>query len=771
MSDSYSLTPFNGGLTTDDTPLDPLAGVILTNADTAAVGTATVVLSATANGTLSNLTTGALSTDGGTYTVTGTAAQIQAALRALVFTPTQHEVAPGQVVVTNLAITVADTASTVTGGPYNNIYVTAVANVPAVHVTQLPAFRTDAQTATPFNGVTITDPDAGVSETATITLTAGGSATDANGALSGAGLTKTGVGTYVLATGSPSAVQSALDALVFTPAALNGAASATTQFTLQVANNDGAATTVTIGQTISDATPAPDTSHAAQVPGDPNTFTSTSETTETSTIDAPATQTNTAYETTITAVLNGGVTVYQQSFALPYADPAVQEAVAQADLILAGDGATAATPSLTSSQTTSQTYTAPATQSSVKTITVTTNFGPGTIGPFDVGGTFATQTPNAAITLLAGQELTNVNTDTQTVTDPTASAITTNLLTQDYTIESAPSVACFAAGTRIATPRGQVAVEDLRLGDEVLTQEGVRTIRWMGRRRIDLARHPHPDRARPIRIAAHAFAPGRPARDLTVSPDHAIFHDGVLVPAKRLLNGRTVTQLRPRDVTYFHIELPRHGIVFAENLPAESYLDTGNRGMFQNAWDALILHPDFPIRGWQDTCAPLALSGEPLARIRRHLFTRAAELGHATSADPDLHLLADGVRIDAQPVPDGSFWLAIPPGIRRLRLVSRSGLARDLLANSVATRRLGVSIARLALTTARGPRDLPLDDSALTTGWHRAEPGRRWTNGRAGLVLRGPVVLHITLAERPAYPQPRRIAARIASYGGCKSVN
>ena len=216
-------------------------------------------------------------------------------------------------------------------------------------------------------------------------------------------------------------------------------------------------------------------------------------------------------------------------------------------------------------------------------------------------------------------------------------------------------------------------------------------------------------------------------------------------------------------MTYFHIELPRHGIVFAEDQPAESYLDTGNRGMFQNAWDALILHPNFPIRSWQDTCAPLALGGETLARIRRHLFARAAELGHATSEDPDLHLLADGRRIDAQPVPDGSFWLAIPPWSRSLRLVSRSGLARDLLADSVAARRLGVSVASVALATPRGTRELSLEDPALTTGWHTAEPGRRWTNGRAALALSGPAVIHITLAERLAYHRPRRTAARVAA--------
>jgi hypothetical protein len=319
-------------------------------------------------------------------------------------------------------------------------------------------------------------------------------------------------------------------------------------------------------------------------------------------------------------------------------------------------------------------------------------------------------------------------------------------------------VPCFVAGTRIATARGMVAVENLRIGDVVHTRDGTQPIVWIGHRRLDISRHPDPEAARPIRIARHAFAPGVPVRDLLVSPDHAIFHDGALVPAKLLLNRSTITQARPRAVTYYNIELLRHDILYAENLPAESYLDTGNRGMFENADTAFILHPAFAIHAWDDTCAPMVLEGKTLAKLRRHLLARAKRLGHAMTKDPGLHLLADGRRLDAQPAPDGTVWVAVPEAARRLRLVSRSAVPAQMLASSTDRRRLGVCVQRIEVITPSGRHELDIDDPTLGTGWHAQEKGWRWTDGHAAIDVQGPAVLVITLAGRLRYPELRLAA-------------
>ena len=184
------------------------------------------------------------------------------------------------------------------------------------------------------------------------------------------------------------------------------------------------------------------------------------------------------------------------------------------------------------------------------------------------------------------------------------------------------SVACFRTGTFLATPRGDVPVETLRVGDLVRTVGGASApVVWLGHRGIDCRRHPHPHPHAmwPIRVAAGAFAEGKPSRDLWLSPDHAVFVDGVLVPIRHLVNGTTIAQERCATVTYWHVELPRHDILLAEGLPCESFLDTGNRCAFARG-GVVDLHPDFSRHVWDgDACAKLVVGGPHLEKIRARL--------------------------------------------------------------------------------------------------------------------------------------------------------
>lgn len=189
------------------------------------------------------------------------------------------------------------------------------------------------------------------------------------------------------------------------------------------------------------------------------------------------------------------------------------------------------------------------------------------------------------------------------------------------------AIACFAQGTRIGTPDGAVAVEDLAIGDCVLTLAGTReTIRWIGQREVDCTRHPQPEQVWPVCVAAGAFGPQLPIRDLFMSPDHAIYAEGVLVPIKHLVNGHSIAQRRVAAVTYFHIELAHHDVVLAEGLPVESYLDTGDRNAFANGGGATTLHPAWgsaarDIALFLEVCgfAPLTVAGPPVERLRARL--------------------------------------------------------------------------------------------------------------------------------------------------------
>jgi hypothetical protein len=174
-------------------------------------------------------------------------------------------------------------------------------------------------------------------------------------------------------------------------------------------------------------------------------------------------------------------------------------------------------------------------------------------------------------------------------------------------------LACFAAGTRLLTQTGEVTVETLRIGDRLATIAGrLAPIIWLGYRTLDTP----PSASWPVRIAAHTFGPGSPHRDLLLSPDHALHCAGALVPVRLLVNGTTIRQEKVASITYWHVELADHAVVFAEGLGAESYLDTGNRQAFANAPRTLARHPRMPSAWATWACAPLVLGGSALAVVK-----------------------------------------------------------------------------------------------------------------------------------------------------------
>jgi hypothetical protein len=188
------------------------------------------------------------------------------------------------------------------------------------------------------------------------------------------------------------------------------------------------------------------------------------------------------------------------------------------------------------------------------------------------------------------------------------------------------SLPCFVSGTLIATPDGARPVESLRPGDRVHIQNGgIGQIEWVGRCRVDCLRHPSPATVRPFRIAAHAFRHGAPGRDLLLSPDHAVFVDGMLIPVKHLNNDDTVSQVEVREVIYHHFELREHAIVQAEGLTVETLLPESNKSAFASNGNVTALYPDFSVQNWESKgYAPLIVTGPELDAIRRRLDRRAA---------------------------------------------------------------------------------------------------------------------------------------------------
>ena len=210
-----------------------------------------------------------------------------------------------------------------------------------------------------------------------------------------------------------------------------------------------------------------------------------------------------------------------------------------------------------------------------------------------------------------------------------AFAVSNGGMSQDYGVLVSAQPACYCRGTLISTPRGEQAVETLAIGDAVVTAAGAsQPIRWIGRRSYAgrfLAANPG---AQPIRFRAGSLGEGLPRRDLLVSPEHAMFLDGLLIPARCLVNGSSIAQhCRLDRIDYYHVELDSHDVLLAEGAPSESFLDDNSRGMFHNASEFAALHPDAPSGG--GFCAPKVDAGYQLETIRRRLAVVAGEIAQA----------------------------------------------------------------------------------------------------------------------------------------------
>lgn len=142
---------------------------------------------------------------------------------------------------------------------------------------------------------------------------------------------------------------------------------------------------------------------------------------------------------------------------------------------------------------------------------------------------------------------------------------------------------CFTLGTLIATPRGEVPVEELRIGDKVVTRDnGFQDIVWTGSRKISWAEIGNEPHLKPIVITQGSLGHGLPETDLMVSQNHRILvtndrtalqfnEPEVLVAAKHLLTGRTIYEVSVGGTVYYHLMFSRHQVVLSNGAWTESF--------------------------------------------------------------------------------------------------------------------------------------------------------------------------------------------------------
>ena len=410
------------------------------------------------------------------------------------------------------------------------------------------------------------------------------------------------------------------------------------------------------------------------------------------------------------------------------------------------------------------------------TVQITTGFLAGDVLSVNLAGTGLVATYDGAgkLTLTGSASLANYQTALESVTySSTASdarqggadasrtltwSVNDGVLSNTTTATSALSIVpCFVRGARILTERGEIAVENLSVGDVAITASGLRRpIVWIGHRDVDISRHPDPVAVRPVRVRAGAFGEGLPRRDLWLSPGHNIASEGALIAASLLINGRSVAQIAQERVEYWHVELDAHDILLVEGLPAESYLDTGNRTAFASGGAFVEAHPDFRPKHWAETCLPLAFDGPAVTATRSRLLARLTRNGEKSDRDAQPHITVDGHRVDPLRLSASRLAFALPAGGRNIALRSRVFVPAHALADSTDARELGLCVARLEID---GETIDLVSDAGASSGWREPEFSdasfsHRWTTGATPLRAGARIVIIDLAGEGHYWRQP-----------------
>jgi len=287
---------------------------------------------------------------------------------------------------------------------------------------------------------------------------------------------------------------------------------------------------------------------------------------------------------------------------------------------------------------------------------------------------------------------------------------------------------CYLRGTKILTESGEIAIEDLRAGDRLVTRfGGLRPLQWVGRQRFN-GRFLGQTNA-PVCFHAGSIADNVPSRDLYVSPAHSMVIDDHLVGACLLVNGVTITQTATDQIVdYFHLDFGVHDCVIADGAWSETYAEQHNRTQFHNLAAFQAEFPDHRAEP-QPYCLPqLGFGDAGLGLARAQLLARVPAAAFTT--DADVHLVVDGARIDPTHH-DASGWVFdVPTGAVGVRLMSRAtvpalgGLNAD-------ERHLGICIDRLIIVDGGITMTMDPGHQAVRTGLHPQEGPRsaRWTNG------------------------------------------
>lgn len=313
---------------------------------------------------------------------------------------------------------------------------------------------------------------------------------------------------------------------------------------------------------------------------------------------------------------------------------------------------------------------------------------------------------------------------------------------------------CFLSGTIIRLIDGHCAIEDIKVGDTILTYDAQvkkkvsKKVTWVGKKRAHInSKLPDDQAGYPVRILKDTFKKNVPNKDLLITPEHCLFIDGYFIPARMLVNGRSIFyDYSITSYDYYHVETENHSIIWADNMLTESYLNTGNRYQFNR--DKKVVTLDRQIKDWdKDAAAPLMVERSIVEPIFNKLVKRADRQkllfrnNHkfVMCNDHGLYLLTEsGEEIYQNRVDNNQIVFKLPANTQGVYLVSKKSRPCDVIGPFVDDRRyLGVLVGKVSVLNEYGAYPLTqyMKKEDLQ-GWSVIEQaGYRWTQGCAFLPL------------------------------------
>lgn len=316
---------------------------------------------------------------------------------------------------------------------------------------------------------------------------------------------------------------------------------------------------------------------------------------------------------------------------------------------------------------------------------------------------------------------------------------------------------CYLADAMVETVSGEKPVQDLQVGDEVITRDAAGNVStqpviWTGKSRLRASKALSDDRSGfPVRIKAGALDENVPNRDLLVTSEHAIFLKGHFIPVRMLVNGRTIAYDHSIEAyDYYHFETARHGIVRVSGAATETFLDNGMRDQFlEQNWAEGVTASNGAKQWGPDSAAPLCVTPDFVRGVYQALKDRADKLDPSSASaaeeafdvteDADLHLeTAEGARLPLRSVSNGWYVFSLPTGHSRFYLTSRVTRPCDARGPYIDDRRLlGVLVGEIILEKPTG--HIEMVDHLINErlqGWSSIENHpSRWTSGRAEIIL------------------------------------